>query len=202
MLEPYVHPYSTVAPYRFEAPGVHLEEEPLAPELLHLGECAAARFRWSGDAEIAQREAVHATILRALSYDHFDTNEVQTPQQYKAITYARFLDGSSRERGLQYALYKGPYARSRTTNLRSRLGETEAWLAGLLGVVMLQTPLNPYPIRNNEVVHVDKLAFREWTTDGYAGWFNAGREWWGTFLWTIAWPERGVLVGITASSTD
>ena len=202
MLEPYAHPYSTLAPYRFEAPGVLLEEEPLAPELLRLGECSAARFRWSGDAEIAQREAVHATILRALSYDHFDTHEAQTPQRYKAVSYPHFLDGGTHQRGLQYALYLGPYARSRTTNLRSRLGETEAWLAGLLGVVMLQTPLNPYPIRDNEVVHVDKLEFREWTTDGYAGWFDSGREWWGTFLWTIAWPERGILVGLTASSTD
>lgn len=54
----------------------------------------------------------------------------------------------------------------------------------------------------NATACVDKLEFREWTTDGYAGWFGPGREWWGTFLWTIAWPAHGILVGITASSTD
>ena len=70
MSEPSGHPYSTFELYRFVTQDVRIEEETLAPELLHFGECATARFRWSGDTEIAHRHAIHATILRALSHDY------------------------------------------------------------------------------------------------------------------------------------
>lgn len=202
MSEPSGHPYSTLELYRFVTQDVRIEEETLAPELLHFGECATARFRWSGDTEIAHRHAIHATILRALSYDYSNTDLPQTPQQYNVISYPRFLSGDADHRGLKYALYHGPYSPSRGTDTRNHLGETEAWLAQLLGVVMIQSPTNPYSITGNATACVDELEFREWTTDGYAGWFGPGREWWGTFLWTIAWPAHGILVGITASSTD
>ena len=41
----------------------------------------------------------------------------------------------------------------------------------------------------------------QWTTD-WCGYFDAGNEWWGSFLWTVHNPARNFVVVIAASATD
>lgn len=41
----------------------------------------------------------------------------------------------------------------------------------------------------------------EWPTD-WANYFNAGNEWWGAFLWTVANPGMDRIVALGASTTD
>ncbi|MEZ4369625.1 MAG: hypothetical protein R3B07_02340 [Polyangiaceae bacterium] len=45
------------------------------------------------------------------------------------------------------------------------------------------------------------LTIHEWSTD-WSNFFDAGREWWGTFCWTIEDPLRKWTTAILASSTD
>jgi hypothetical protein len=39
----------------------------------------------------------------------------------------------------------------------------------------------------------------EWTTD-WSPWFDAGHDWWGSFLYTVRLEDR--FIGIAASETD
>jgi hypothetical protein len=41
----------------------------------------------------------------------------------------------------------------------------------------------------------------EWPTD-WSNYFDAGKEWWGSFLWSISTPESSRIVVIAASTTD
>ena len=45
------------------------------------------------------------------------------------------------------------------------------------------------------------LPINQWSTD-WSSYFDAGHEWWGSFLWTIRPPDRDWVVVITASTTD
>jgi hypothetical protein len=40
-----------------------------------------------------------------------------------------------------------------------------------------------------------------WGTD-WSDYFDAGKEWWGTFFWTVRRPDSSVVTAIGASSTD
>ena len=41
----------------------------------------------------------------------------------------------------------------------------------------------------------------EWNTD-YSDYFDDGREWWGTYFWTVYSPQNGLYTGIMGSATD
>ncbi|AUX21272.1 uncharacterized protein SOCEGT47_017530 [Sorangium cellulosum] len=168
--------------HRWRGGDTWLEEQVVPSSRRILGECHAAVYRFGGDVEVAAREAAHATILRALAdagAEACDGADLRAGR----LAWEAFLRGESGRPGLVYALFEGPYH----TSLDGHRHEVAvAWLAGLFDAT-----LSP-----------DELELREWTTDGYDPWFRWGREWWGTFLWTAAWAERGLLVGITASSTD
>lgn len=45
------------------------------------------------------------------------------------------------------------------------------------------------------------LIIYSWSPD-CSNYFDAGREWWGTFFWTVRVDSSDVIVGIAASSTD
>jgi hypothetical protein len=47
----------------------------------------------------------------------------------------------------------------------------------------------------------DDTIVYEWETDEL-GYFEAGREWWGTFYWTVEVPAANRIVGILGSTTD
>jgi hypothetical protein len=47
----------------------------------------------------------------------------------------------------------------------------------------------------------DSLTIFEWSAD-CSNYFDAGREWWGTFFWTVEVPRRNWIVGVAASTTD
>ncbi|HEX5324292.1 MAG TPA: hypothetical protein VFW40_10935 [Capsulimonadaceae bacterium] len=47
----------------------------------------------------------------------------------------------------------------------------------------------------------EALSICEWSTD-WSSYFDAGKEWWGAHLCTVANPTRNLLIGIGASSTD
>jgi len=47
----------------------------------------------------------------------------------------------------------------------------------------------------------DKLYIYSWSRD-WSRYFDAGKEWWGTDLWTVHVPDKKYIVGIGASSTD
>jgi hypothetical protein len=46
-----------------------------------------------------------------------------------------------------------------------------------------------------------ELTIFEWSTD-WATFFDAGHEWWGSFLWTVQNKTQDYIIGIAASSTD
>jgi hypothetical protein len=46
----------------------------------------------------------------------------------------------------------------------------------------------------------DSVIF-EWPTD-CSNYFDAGHEWWGSFLWSLGHPTTGRIVVIAASTTD
>jgi len=41
----------------------------------------------------------------------------------------------------------------------------------------------------------------EWNTD-CSDYFDDGREWWGTYFWTVYSPQNGLYTGIMGSATD
>jgi hypothetical protein len=45
------------------------------------------------------------------------------------------------------------------------------------------------------------LEVYEWSND-WSTYFDAGNEWWGSFLWTVKHPTQNVIVAIGASTTD
>ena len=45
------------------------------------------------------------------------------------------------------------------------------------------------------------LTIWSWSTD-CSSYFDDGHEWWGAFLWTVARPDREMIVVIAASATD
>ncbi len=46
-----------------------------------------------------------------------------------------------------------------------------------------------------------ELEIFEWSND-WSTYFNAGNEWWGSFLWTVKHPTQNLIVVIAASTTD
>lgn len=54
--------------------------------------------------------------------------------------------------------------------------------------------LFPYHLRN-------ALTIFAWNTD-CSSYFDAGREWWGTFFWTVSRPGDNAICVIAASTTD
>ena len=74
----------------------------------------------------------------------------------------------------------------------------------------------PYPLRGTEqeheqlFAHIGFLLFGpdpraceifSWGTD-WSNYFDAGKEWWGAFFWTLRQPEADVFTVIGASTTD
>jgi hypothetical protein len=47
----------------------------------------------------------------------------------------------------------------------------------------------------------EKLTIYSWSND-WSNYFNAGKEWWGTFFWTILNQENNSIIVIGASQTD
>lgn len=45
------------------------------------------------------------------------------------------------------------------------------------------------------------LVIYQWSTD-WSDYFDAGNEWWGSFLWTVYNRAKGILIGVAASDTD
>lgn len=48
---------------------------------------------------------------------------------------------------------------------------------------------------------LENLAIYAWNTD-CSNYFDDGREWWGTFFWTVYCPQRCIYIGIMGSATD
>lgn len=74
----------------------------------------------------------------------------------------------------------------------------------------------PYPLRRSQVEALElframteslfagfrePLAVYEWSTE-CSNYFDAGREWWGTFFWTVGVLGASSIVGVVASTTD
>ena len=47
----------------------------------------------------------------------------------------------------------------------------------------------------------EMLEIYEWSND-WSTYFDAGHEWWGSFLWTVRHPTQNMIVAIGASTTD
>ena len=56
----------------------------------------------------------------------------------------------------------------------------------------------PYPPRFGHSADIEAY---EWNTD-YSDYFDDGREWWGTYFWTVYSPQNGLYTGIMGSATD
>ena len=48
---------------------------------------------------------------------------------------------------------------------------------------------------------LESMAVYSWSTT-CSPLFDAGREWWGAYFWTVYNPEKGVFIGIVGSETD
>ena len=48
---------------------------------------------------------------------------------------------------------------------------------------------------------LDKLTVYSWPTN-CSNYFDAGKEWWGSYFWTIYSSEKDWFIGIAASTTD
>ena len=53
----------------------------------------------------------------------------------------------------------------------------------------------------NNLEHTNHLEVYKWSND-WSNYFDAGKEWWGTFYWTILNKKRSEIIIIAASSTD
>ena len=49
--------------------------------------------------------------------------------------------------------------------------------------------------------NLTKIEIMKWSTD-CSPYFDAGKDWWGTFFWTVYNPEKDWYIGICGSSTD
>ncbi|MDH6307109.1 hypothetical protein M2451_002343 [Dysgonomonas sp. PFB1-18] len=49
--------------------------------------------------------------------------------------------------------------------------------------------------------NLDKIVVYKWSTDCNP-YFNAGKEWWGAYFWTVYNPVKDIYIGIVASTTD
>jgi hypothetical protein len=104
-------------------------------------------------------------------------------------------------KGLPRALFDPPYA-VRFPELKSGWPRTPDELAANEAVLgeLLREFLSVI-VGIDDPDDVDGLALTAWTTDWHS-YFDAGREWWGSFCWTAHWPDRRSIVVLTASSTD
>lgn len=48
---------------------------------------------------------------------------------------------------------------------------------------------------------LNQIEVYEWSTD-FSSYFDAGKEWWGEFYWTVYSFEKDLFIGITASTSD
>jgi hypothetical protein len=49
--------------------------------------------------------------------------------------------------------------------------------------------------------NINKLIIYSWQTN-CSNYFDAGKEWWGSFFWTVYNPTKKWYIGIAASTTD
>lgn len=127
----------------------------------------------------------------------FDTEH----DKLQLITYHPELktQGSSIKDGFVYALLMPPHGLGihRTGELGSdEMKQTESkaltemfksYLKNLLGINSLQ--------------NTNHLIIYKWSDD-WSNYFTAGKEWWGTFFWTIFDNDRRTIIVIGASTTD
>lgn len=96
------------------------------------------------------------------------------------VADGRHLSGNDSV-GYAYAFYAPPY------NLSCPAGEAADLFRELTGAL-----LGGFD---------EPLFVCEWATD-CSNYFDAGREWWGTFFWTVESRDTGRVIGIAASATD
>ncbi|WBX76522.1 hypothetical protein PG911_18195 [Tenacibaculum ovolyticum] len=49
--------------------------------------------------------------------------------------------------------------------------------------------------------NINTITIYKWNTDA-SPYFNAGKEWWGCYFYTVYNPKKDIYIGITASQTD
>lgn len=104
--------------------------------------------------------------------------------------------------GLAHALLNPPYSLRRPPDAawRGRSGKRyaegeRAWMHDVLRAFCRDVLDLPDPL------DAEHLRVHEWPTD-WSTFFDAGREWWGSFYWTVENLERGWITVLGASSTD
>ena len=117
------------------------------------------------------------------SYFYFDEDEISKNK----IDFQLFLDKYNASYSwlngyFIYAFMEPPYTMNIGTTIRQR-GEY------LLDFI------------NYFFSDMDNIEIMKWSTD-CSSFFDAGKEWWGTFYWTVYNPEKDWYIGICGSTTD
>jgi hypothetical protein len=107
---------------------------------------------------------------------------------------------SDKGNGLVYALYNPPYG-----FLPPGIERGQKWNAGNAAKLeaaqkeFLDRFLAVLDIDPNRSVH-ELMVYK--ISDNWSNFFDAGKEWWGTFFWTILHRDRREVTVIAASATD
>lgn len=117
------------------------------------------------------------------SYFHFDTEElVENTIDINSRIQEFNLKYANRNGDFVYAFMEPPYSIQTGKTIKEK-GE--------------------YLIEFMNFIFTDltKIEIMKWSTD-CSPYFDAGKEWWGTFFWTVFNPEKDWYIGICGSSTD
>ncbi len=104
--------------------------------------------------------------------------------------------------GLSYALLEVPYGLRYNEFIRQKarkLGEIKKSKK----INLIQTKFFNHFLEEIglEITDETQLIIYEWSND-WSYYFDAGKEWWGTFFWTILKKEKREIIVICASTTD
>ncbi|WP_010518807.1 hypothetical protein [Croceivirga radicis] len=106
--------------------------------------------------------------------------------------------------GLSYALLEPPYSLRYTEFIRQQARELgRKKLNNWERIKLVQTKFFNYFLEEIEldVTDENQLVIYEWDNN-WSYYFDAGKEWWGTFFWTVLNSDEGIITVISASTTD
>ena len=137
----------------------------------------------------------HDLSVDALLGPGYDVDE----DRIQLFTYRGASRTSTIQEGLAYALLNPPYGlrapRAKWGRGASYGPNEQAWMRTTLRAFCRDVLDLPDPR------HTEHLRFLAWPTD-WSTYFDAGKDWWGSFCWSVEHLERASITVIAASATD
>ena len=107
---------------------------------------------------------------------------------------------TSYNHGLAYALLNPPYG-LQNTGIEGKLNTLKYLKSKQEVFTKLLTEFLTKMLDIQDIQKADKMIIYKWSDD-WSNYFDAGKEWWGTYCWTIYNPYNNIITVITGSSTD